>query len=803
MFSPPDEDEDAPFHVQSDHEPPKQLTGPGVAGVIKRPPLMHTKSDTHISRCGTNGAFRRDSPPRIIASGTPVQSEKPLTTPKGSSDAVIVPGQKRKHISFNTFVEQCIAIEKPKKKRMMWNVEYLNSKTLDSSGNCEGYGAEDDGSVSGCSFIEVHLFLVYSSFCPHRYDEDSEDGIIIDEADELLFGDEDDHPNPQSHPQASPPQNTPSHPHTSPPQNASPLSSSTSEEEDEDEVLEMRVRHPSNVPPSPTRSSSHSSSSTSSSSSRSRPPKARTASYSHRSNINNSSLHNRQPSASALMRTCSTDKELVTIALIAPTILKTRAEEDEHYPYVHSHSYPHPSTSDKWYSYGAQDSPVELVYVPPSYICADNRDADADRARDVDVDPYERSLQPGRFFDHPLVASPSPEEDPPIKDTRTYFGQRNRAEPESGRSPGALRDVAKSVPVACNSGGPEVVISSEDTPVERMSRSRSRSRSRSKSLSRSRTPSPASSGPLPTPSTAVPVPRNSSSHPSASSDLLQLPDAGTSRGRSVSSPTLSSQTDMPQMRGRSITRTSSYSDRNSGSADSPIGSLSPDGAFGLGIGIGSVYAGGRDRDGRGDREREGVGRLGERGRDRVGRRAGSGSSLSPEQQQPSAVVTVSSADPEPKKKRTSVSSSSGSSTISAASVTTTRPSCLVVDTEPDRRTDLTGATSACSSSTVRAMSPNEAQTINEEQERISRQPTPANSPVLAMRYALPLPKPSSTTSSLKHERKPSAGMSRSPTRGDDRQSDTLVGRAVEIMSNAGAFIGSFWHTGTQTSVVAP
>ena len=164
MFSPPDEDEDAPFHVQSDHEPPKQLTGPGVAGVTKRPPLMHTKSDTHISRCGTNGAFRRDSPPRIIASGTPVQSEKPLTTPKGSSDAVIVPGQKRKHISFNTFVEQCIAIEKPKKKRMMWNVEYLNSKTLDSSGNCEGYGAEDDGSVSGCSFIEVHLFLSIHRF---------------------------------------------------------------------------------------------------------------------------------------------------------------------------------------------------------------------------------------------------------------------------------------------------------------------------------------------------------------------------------------------------------------------------------------------------------------------------------------------------------------------------------------------------------------------------------------------------------------------------------------------------------------
>lgn len=500
------------------------------------------------------------------------------------------------------------------------------------------------------------------------------------------------------------------------------------------------------------------------------------------------------------MRTCSTDKELVTIALIAPTILKTRAEEDEHYPYVHSHSYPHPSTNEKWYSYGAQDSPVELVYVPPSYICDD---ADTDRTGDVMAEPYHRSLQPGRFFENSLVASPSPQEDAPIKeDTRMYFDKHSRADAEAGDFPTVLccaQDIVKTVPVARNLGGPEVVVSSEDTPVECMSRSRSRSRSRSKSHSRSPTPSSPAliSVQMPPQSTAVPVSRTNSSHPPSSSGLLQPPDAGMPRGRSVSSPTLSSQSEVPQTRGRSITRTSSYSDREN-EGDSPMGSLSPDGAFGLGIGMGNAYAGGR-----GDREREGVSRLGERGRERVGRRAVSGTSLSPEHQQPPALVTVPPPQPEPKNKRTSASSSSSdSSTISAISVSTTRPSPrLVVDTQCNTRTELIGTSSAP------AAIPNQAQTINEEQERISRQPTPANSPVLVMRSAFPSPKSSSTTSPSRHERKLSTGMSRSPTRGDDRQGGTLVGplvgRAVEIMSNAGAFIGSFWHIGAQASVAAP
>lgn len=104
-----------------------------------RPPLLHTKSDTHITRWPSR-AFRRDSPPRIIAEE---QSAGAVTTPSSTTSASsYLSGQtsstmtqtysqtsgsdqdpatagasngfgRKKHITFNTFVEQCIAIDKP------------------------------------------------------------------------------------------------------------------------------------------------------------------------------------------------------------------------------------------------------------------------------------------------------------------------------------------------------------------------------------------------------------------------------------------------------------------------------------------------------------------------------------------------------------------------------------------------------------------------------------------------------------------------------------------------------------------
>ncbi len=108
----------------------------------KRPALVHTKSDTHIARWGPDRAFRRDSPPRIDPPGSSlscIATNQSKSSPDGyfspskirsshsqdsnSSTGTSTTGlvnrrsrhtaDKKKHISFNTFVEQCIAIEKP------------------------------------------------------------------------------------------------------------------------------------------------------------------------------------------------------------------------------------------------------------------------------------------------------------------------------------------------------------------------------------------------------------------------------------------------------------------------------------------------------------------------------------------------------------------------------------------------------------------------------------------------------------------------------------------------------------------
>ena len=139
----PDEDEDEDIHL-----PPS------------RPPLLHTKSDSNVLRWShnRNRPFRKDSPPRIIASTRQPRSSEvahtvvapPLDERSGSSDSArettsssqdlsaYPAGGKKKHISFNTFVEQCIAIDSPPKPHR----GSLPRETRGLSG--ESY---DDGSV--------------------------------------------------------------------------------------------------------------------------------------------------------------------------------------------------------------------------------------------------------------------------------------------------------------------------------------------------------------------------------------------------------------------------------------------------------------------------------------------------------------------------------------------------------------------------------------------------------------------------------------------------------------------------------
>lgn len=134
MFSPIESEEESEADVNN-----------GDVAKPKRPALLHTKSDTHITRWGSSRAFRKDSPPRINPPGIEQKEHAKVPCPKlsrsGSSQRLSAGGpvraslsqdstssgksnssgehsrsrHKKKHISFNTFVEQCIAIDKPKK----------------------------------------------------------------------------------------------------------------------------------------------------------------------------------------------------------------------------------------------------------------------------------------------------------------------------------------------------------------------------------------------------------------------------------------------------------------------------------------------------------------------------------------------------------------------------------------------------------------------------------------------------------------------------------------------------------------
>ncbi|KAB5590821.1 Regulation of carbohydrate metabolism-like protein [Ceratobasidium theobromae] len=93
-----------------------------------RPPLPHTKSDTNIIRRPT----RRISPPRVVVGMGAIHPDAPSlqvnglqktrsrgsdssNSPRGGgSDLDSNSGKERRHIHFNTFVEQCISIEKPR-----------------------------------------------------------------------------------------------------------------------------------------------------------------------------------------------------------------------------------------------------------------------------------------------------------------------------------------------------------------------------------------------------------------------------------------------------------------------------------------------------------------------------------------------------------------------------------------------------------------------------------------------------------------------------------------------------------------
>lgn len=122
--------------IESDHDL-EDDEDEAISPAPSRPALLHTKSDSNVLRWSRSRPFRKDSPPRIIASARqfrPSEVTNPVVAPpmderSGSSDSarettsssqdlsVCPNGGKKKHISFNTFVEQCIAIDSPPKPR--------------------------------------------------------------------------------------------------------------------------------------------------------------------------------------------------------------------------------------------------------------------------------------------------------------------------------------------------------------------------------------------------------------------------------------------------------------------------------------------------------------------------------------------------------------------------------------------------------------------------------------------------------------------------------------------------------------
>ncbi|CAL1714326.1 unnamed protein product [Somion occarium] len=261
-----------------DHEESEE--GSDEEGTLEHPKLLHTKSDTHIS--WRSRPHRKDSPPRIIAPELPhplqenssrssTDSSNSVSSDQDLSGQSSGPGHKKKHISFNTFVEQCIAIEKPKPKRK--------------------------------SFVGGRASFFHDAAYDGGYDEDSEAGYDYesDEPSSFFIGDREEHPHSDS-------------------------------DDDDDDVLEMRTS---------------SSRSRSSSSSRSRHSPLSGASG--HPNPSQSAQRVRPP----LVRQASSDRERVTIAPIAPTILKTTGVGNNLEDIVEGRVTPNPKE-------------LELVYLPPS-----------------------------------------------------------------------------------------------------------------------------------------------------------------------------------------------------------------------------------------------------------------------------------------------------------------------------------------------------------------------------------------------------------------------------------------------------
>ena len=679
---------------------------------------------------------------------------------------------KKKHISFNTFVEQCIAIEKPKPKRP-------TARFVDEV-------FEDDGSVSFPSPSPSDFNrMLFSNPSPSSYDEDSE-GYFD---------------NPRVSPSSK----------TYYPTTRYELDSDS----DSDDVLEMRTS---------------SSRSRSSSSSRSGPPAFSPTSHST-SPDRSSSLHDDDHRTIAYIAPTILKTNDVQHNPFDPTLEFSGVDlvyvppirTPKYSPYLRAGSlsgtpdiyerqvdYFDPRSSSSQSSSSSSTSPnIPSVGIPPSKSSSEETLEPRDWSTNYPIplvnsgplpipDGPEISQKEDAFdLEEPDFMEDFPRKGSPVIRTRTV---------DRRYGPGSAR---------YTQGGPESISvgrsnSQDDQPGNLGPVERDHLIRPPEQLSTAVSYKPPSL-----------IQRASSYDQVSHADKLLAPDT-IIRGRSSSSSCLNSisgSTTSPstshtrssdsrsESRGRSSTRNSSFSDRehsnsrSSRSGGSPIGSISPCGST---IGIGGQSSG---RESRSIYRQPGR----ERGRDRAGRKI-NGSSSSPSLSPPdvSSPMRGVTADYVPAhtdsysslhdsmsqsivSSTTSTSSTVGPNSDSTSTVTQgsddgTEKAQPQIQSQPPLTSKVASTHVHTRPSRINRTGPIVIPTPIPEEEEIqrSRNPTPANSPTIACKPLLPVPDSMDDVEATEGEQEATM---------EDQQHPGLVGRAVGMVNSAKGLIGSFWHPG--------
>lgn len=161
-----DQSPETPASNEPQQQPPSAVPPP-----TNRPFLTHTKSDTHILRARTpRDALRKDSPPRVLSKESAefalsVDESTSTGTSTGSEQDLMghnPQSSKRKHITFNTFVQQCIAIENPKPIRPP-------ARFVDEVFEDDGYDQDSEG-----YFDNPHVPPSSKTYYPTTTYEDSD-----------------------------------------------------------------------------------------------------------------------------------------------------------------------------------------------------------------------------------------------------------------------------------------------------------------------------------------------------------------------------------------------------------------------------------------------------------------------------------------------------------------------------------------------------------------------------------------------------------------------------------------------------